>query len=259
MKKIAQIILAVAIVALVYVIYDQISTPIKFDDELKAKKAQVIDRIKDIRTAQRAFKSKYQRFTGSFDTLTNFILQDTLELERKIVDEDDSVAMAQLKKMGKKNVEKFKIAVIDTIFSPKRLSKQDVEQLRYIPGTDDKAQYIMEAGIITTESKVVIPIVECRAPYKMFLDTVAYRQEIINLIDDEVNNLGEDTVVHYQHIFPFIKRHVCFIRLYEVKFTFGSSVFCHCCMMLSPNHGSCEGIYAFVSFGYFPDISFLCR
>ena len=110
MKKIAQIILAVAIVALVYVIYDQISTPIKFDDELKAKKAQVIDRIKDIRTAQRAFKSKYQRFTGSFDTLTNFILQDTLELERKIVDEDDSVAMAQLKKMGKKNVEKFKIA-----------------------------------------------------------------------------------------------------------------------------------------------------
>ena len=98
--------------------------------------------------------------------------------------------MAQLKKMGKKNVEKFKIAVIDTIFSPKRLSKQDVEQLRYIPGTDDKAQYIMEAGIITTESKVVIPIVECRAPYKMFLDTVAYRQEIINLIDDEVNNFN---------------------------------------------------------------------
>ena len=187
MKKIAQIILAVAIVALVYVIYDQISTPIKFDDELKAKKAQVIDRI---RTAQRAFKSKYQRFTGSFDTLANFILQDTLELERKIVDEDDSVAMAQLKKMGKKNVEKFKIAVIDTIFSPKRLSKQDVEQLRYIPGTDDKAQYIMEAGIITTESKVVIPIVECRAPYKMFLDTVAYRQEIINLIDDEENNFN---------------------------------------------------------------------
>ena len=189
MKKIAQIILAVAIVALVYVIYDQISTPIKFDDELKAKKAQVIDRIKDIRTAQRAFKSKYQRFTGSFDTLANFILQDTLELERKIVDEDDSVAMAQLKKMGKKNVEKFKIAVIDTIFSPKKLSVEQVKQLRYIPGTDDKAQFIMEAGSAVA-SNVTVPIVECRAPYKLFLDTVAYRQEIINLIDDEENNFN---------------------------------------------------------------------
>lgn len=189
MKKIAQIILAVVIVALVYVIYDQISTPIRFEQEMKAKKAQVIDRIKDIRTAQRAFKSKYQRFTGSFDTLASFILNDSLELERKIVDEDDSVAMAMLKKMNKKNVEKFTVAVIDTIFSPKRLSRQDVEDLRYIPTTDKQAQFIMEAGSAVA-SNVTVPIVECRAPYKLVLDTVAYRQEIINLIDDEENNFN---------------------------------------------------------------------
>ncbi|MDE5708316.1 MAG: hypothetical protein K2L09_07565 [Alistipes sp.] len=189
-KRIIQICLALIIVALVYVIYDQISTPIRFDNELKARKAQVIERIKDIRTAQRAFKSKYQRFTADFDSLAAFILTDTLELERKIVDEDDSVAMAQLKKAGKKNVEKFKVAVIDTIFAPKVLTEKDVAQLRYIPGTNDQAQYIMEAGIITTESKVVIPVVECRAPYKMFLDTIEYRQEIINLIDDEVHNFN---------------------------------------------------------------------
>ena len=159
-KRIIQICLALIIVALVYVIYDQISPPIRFDNELKARKAQVIERIKDIRTAQRAFKSKYQRFTADFDSLAAFILTDTLELERKIVDEDDSVAMAQLKKAGKKNVEKFKVAVIDTIFAPKVLTEKDVAQLRYIPGTNDQAQYIMEAGIITTESKVVIPVVE---------------------------------------------------------------------------------------------------
>ena len=190
MKKLFQIIFAVAIVGLVYVIYVQISTPIRFDKETKAKKAQVIDRIKDIRTAQRAFKSKYQHFTASFDSLTAFVLTDTLELERKIVDEDDSAAMAMLKKSGKKNIEKFKIAVIDTIFAPKKVTRQDVENFRYIPGTGNKAQFIMEAGIITTESKVVIPVVECRAPYKAFLDTVAYRQEVINLIDEEQNNFN---------------------------------------------------------------------
>ncbi len=188
-KKIAQIILAVCIVALIYVIYKQISTPIRFENELKTKRTQVIDRIKDIRTAQRAFKSKYQRFTASFDSLADFVLNDTLELERKLVDEDDSVAMALLKKSGRKNVEKFKVAVIDTIFSPRKLSAEEVRNLRYIPGTD-KVEYIMDAGIITTESKVVIPVVECRAPYKAFLDTVTYKQEIINLIDDEVNNFN---------------------------------------------------------------------
>ena len=190
MKKLFQIILAVAIVGLVYVIYVQISTPIRFDKETKAKKAQVIDRIKDIRTAQRAFKSKYQHFTASFDSLSAFVLTDTLELERKIVDEHDSAAMAMLKKSGKKNIEKFKIAVIDTIFAPKKVTRQDVENFRFIPGTGNKAQFIMEAGIITTESKVVIPVVECRAPYKAFLDTVAYRQEVINLIDEEQNNFN---------------------------------------------------------------------
>ena len=80
--------------------------------------------------------------------------------------------------------------MIDTIFAPKKVTREDVENFRYIPGTDKKAQYILEAGIITTESKVVIPVVECRAPYKMFLDTVAFRQEVINLIDDETNNFN---------------------------------------------------------------------
>ena len=47
----------------------------------------------------------------------------------------------------------------------------------------------MEAGSAVA-SNVTVPIVECRAPYKMFLDTVAYRQEIINLIDDEENNFN---------------------------------------------------------------------
>ena len=199
MKKLFQIILAVAIVGLVYVIYVQISTPIRFDKETKAKKAQVIDRIKDIRTAQRAFKSKYQHFTASFDSLSAFVLTDTLELERKIVDEDDSAAMAMLKKSGKKNIEKFKIAVIDTIFAPKKVTRQDVENFRFIPGTGNKAQFIMEAGIITTESKVVIPVVECRAPYKAFLDTVAYRQEVINLIDEEQNKDRKSTRLNSSH------------------------------------------------------------
>lgn len=190
MKKIAQILLAVVIVAFVYVIYKQISTPIRFENDLKSKSAQVIERIKDIRTAERAYKSKYQKFTADWDTLANFILNETLEMERKLVDEDDSVGLALLKKQGKKNIEKFTVAVIDTIFSPKKLTKEEIMNLRYIPTTNNQAEFILEAGQITTESKIVIPVVECRAPYIMFLDTVTYRQEIINKIDDDVNNFN---------------------------------------------------------------------
>ena len=189
-KKIFQIILAAVIVLLVWVIYTQINTPISFEKERDARKAAVIERIKDIRSAERAFNKKYQRFTADFDSLINFVLHDSIEGERKIVDEYDSAAMAQLKKAGKKNVEKFTVAVIDTIFSPRKLSEADVRNLRYIPWTNNKTEYILEAGMLETESKLVIPVVECRAPYIYFLDTVKYRQEVINYVDDETNNFN---------------------------------------------------------------------
>lgn len=182
MKKIVQLILALVIVGLVYVIYVQISTPIRFENEKKAKEEAVIERIKDIRIAERAFKSKYQRFTGSFDTLINFVLNDSIEGQRRIVDEDDSVAMAQLKKAGKKNIETFTVAVIDTIFAPRSLTPEQVKNFRYVPGTNKQTEYSIEAGLLTTESKVVVPVVEVKVPYVKFLDTVTYRQEVINLI-----------------------------------------------------------------------------
>ena len=59
--------------------------------------------------------------------------------------------------------------------------------LRYVPGTNNQTEFELEAGLVTTESKVVIPVVECRIPYKMFLDTVRFRQEVINLVDDQEN------------------------------------------------------------------------
>ena len=169
MKKIVQLILALVIVGLVYVIYDQISTPIRFENVKKAKEEAVIERIKDIRTAD-------------FDTLINFVLNDSIEGQRRIVDEDDSVAMAQLKKAGKKNIETFTVAVIDTIFAPKKLSPDQVKNFRYIPGTNKQAEFTIAAGMVTTESKVVVPVVEVKAPYVKFLDTVTFRQEVINLI-----------------------------------------------------------------------------
>lgn len=189
-KKLVQVALAIVILGLIYVIYQLIATPIRFEKETNQRKALVIDRIKDIRTAERAFKTKYQHFTGDFDSLINFVLNEELELERKIVDEDDSVGLAQLKKAGKKNVETFTIAVIDTIFAPKTLTPDQVKELRYVPFTERKVQYILQAGQLTTGSGVVVPVVECRIPYKAFLDTVEYRQEIINMIDNEVNNFN---------------------------------------------------------------------
>ena len=188
---ILQLALAVVVLGLVYWVYTLISTPIKFENEQKQRETAVIERIKDIRTAERTFKSKYQRFTADFDTLINFVLTEQMEGERKIIDEDDSVAMAQAKKKyGKrfKNVEKFTFSVKDSLF--KHLSAEQVKNLRYVPYTNNQTEYILEAGMLATESKVIIPVVECRTPYIAFLDTVVYRQQVINLVDNMKNNFN---------------------------------------------------------------------
>ena len=190
MKKVIQFILGLVIVALIYVVANMIHTPLSFENQLESRNAEVIVKLKDIRAAQRAYKSKYQQFTGNFDSLIHFILTDSLEMERKLVDEDDSVAMAQLKRSGKKNIEKYNLAVIDTIFSPRKLTKEQIEDLRYIPHAG-KMEFILEAGKVMTGANVEIPVVECRAPYKAYLDTIEFRQNVINLIDDRVNNFNE--------------------------------------------------------------------
>ncbi|MBR5808278.1 MAG: hypothetical protein IKY24_06620 [Alistipes sp.] len=188
---ILQLALAVVVLGLTYWVYTLISTPIKFENEQKTREAAVIERIKDIRTAERTFKSKYQRFTADFDTLINFVLTEELQGERKKIDEDDSVAMAQArKKYGKrfKNVEKFTFSVKDSLF--KHLTVEQVKELRYVPYTNNQTEYILEAGMLATESKVIIPVVMCRTPYIAFLDTVAYRQQVINLVDNMKNNFN---------------------------------------------------------------------
>ena len=128
------------------IVSPQISTPIRFENELKERKTQAIERIKDVRTAQRALRAEYQRYAEDFDELERFLHANPTEL------------------------------------------RCDIEQLRYIPNSDN--EFIMETGFTKTSSNRTGPFIEVRAPYKLFLDTIKYRREIIDLIDDEVNNFN---------------------------------------------------------------------
>lgn len=178
MKTALKIILPLVIIGLAYIVYDQIMQPQRFDNERKARESAVIEKLQDIRLAQRSFKQAYQRFTGSFDTLIDFILHDSLVFEQAIGSMDDSTAIA----LGQVKREKFKVAAIDTVFVKRKLTVADVKNLRYIPHTEN-LEFRMEAGTLTTESQVVVPVFEARAPYKEFLNGMD-PQLIVNLNDD---------------------------------------------------------------------------
>ena len=148
MKKAAiQIVLALVVIGLAFVVYRQLTIPLQFDKEVEKRSAAVIDRIKDIRSAERAYKQVYDKYCGNFDSLIAFVLTDSMVYERSFGSADDSVAVAR----GLVKSEQFKMAVIDTAFGTKKLTPAQVQQLRYIPYSADQ-EYILEAGALETES-----------------------------------------------------------------------------------------------------------
>ncbi len=73
MKVVMRVLLALAIVLLAYISWRSIQGPIDFNTEVAKRDKAVIQRLVDIRTAQVALRSQTGAYTGSFDTLINFV------------------------------------------------------------------------------------------------------------------------------------------------------------------------------------------
>lgn len=174
MKKVLQLIALVVVAFLAYTLFEVIMTPIRFQDVQASREVAIVQQLKDIRTAQRTFKSVYGRYTSSIDSLIAFINHDSITATINMGSEDDSVAVAK----GLVKTIEMRVAVRDTIFKDPSFKP---ENLKYIPYTD-KMEIYMGAGELTTESKIVIPVFEARVPYKAYLSDMD-EQLLVNLID----------------------------------------------------------------------------
>jgi len=57
-------------------VYNSIKSKIDFEEETKRRRDHVIERLKDIRTAQIAHKTVYNKYARSFKQLLNFVNKD---------------------------------------------------------------------------------------------------------------------------------------------------------------------------------------
>ena len=83
MKIGIQIVLWVVSIFFAYKIYDSINGPIKFNEEKNVRYAKVINRLKDIRTAQIAHRDVKGVFSNNFDSLIKFIDEGQFTLIEK--------------------------------------------------------------------------------------------------------------------------------------------------------------------------------
>ncbi|SRR6056297_78271 len=179
MKTVLQIILGLAIIALFFFLGYGIWKPINFKQVKEKRYDATIQKLKDIRTAQLAYKDEFGQFTGSFDTLINFIKSDSLNIvkaEGRLSDSllEAGVTEKEAVKRGIISRDTIKVAIKDSLFS----NDFNADKLWQVPYTKDDS-FQLGAKIVET-GNVEVPIFEAKVHNDILLRDLN-KQLVINL------------------------------------------------------------------------------
>ena len=190
MKTALNIVFAIIIVVLAYFLVESIMKPIRFNKEKDKRETAIKERLIDIRTAQEAYKSVKGSYTGSFDTLITFLKTDSLPLVYKLGSLTDEMIAAGI--TTEREAVKKGLISRDTSYIPVRDSIFDkgypIDQLRFIPGMDQK-EFTMAAGRVMTTSMVLVNVFEAFALNDVFLGDLD-RQLVVNYNDQRTKITG---------------------------------------------------------------------
>jgi len=191
MKKSVKILLEVVLFALclfvLFLIVKSIMKPVEFKKQQQYRESIAVQRLKDIRTLQVAYKSVNGKFTSTVDSLADFYNNGKMEIVMQVGSMDDSLAVAHTEKVKRASRKKLsgedllklyeagdknlvfsvvtKIPVKDTLF----LRRDDfvVDSLKYIPFSGGEPVF-MDA-VVKTVTGVPVPLFEAKMPYKLLL------------------------------------------------------------------------------------------
>lgn len=196
MRRIIQILFVLVIIVLGYLIVDSIMEPIRFNQEVEVRERSTIDRLIDIRDAQKAYKDIYKRYTGSFDTLIAFLDTGSFAVVRAIgeIPEEwlDEMGFEKAREKaladGVISRETTKVPVMDSLFGV----GYPIDSLRVVPYTEN-VLFLMESGEILTSSNLIVQVVEVSVLYDDLLNGMD-GQLIVNYKDERMKIVGFEGV-----------------------------------------------------------------
>jgi len=185
MKIVVQLVLAIAAIALAYLIYDGINQKIIFKKKAQDRREVVQDRLLNIVTAQKEFKSQKGRYAANFPELENFLNNDSLVIIKAIGTVPDTLTEVEAVQLG--------IVIRDTNLVPARSIFEGttvvVDSLRYIPFSDNQT-FKMQADQIE-KNKVNVNVFEASAKLEHVYRGLNTKNENVDL--DDVLKVGSLT------------------------------------------------------------------
>jgi hypothetical protein len=189
MKLGLQVVLWIASIFFAYKIYDSISGPIRFNQVKNERYAKVIDRMKDIRTAQIAHKDVKGVYANNFDSLVKFIDEGIFTLIEKrdssYLEYDRTYRIDMLREVIVTDTLGF-VPVKDSLFK----NTNRYEKMAYIPieGVEDSTFQIKSQVI--NKNGYNVPVFEVKISKNTILydqDEVFVKQENETISVDGVN------------------------------------------------------------------------
>ncbi|MBI9033734.1 MAG: hypothetical protein JEZ03_04625 [Bacteroidales bacterium] len=163
-KLIIQSFLAVIIAGLGYFLFESIMEPVRFKQERLKREDVVVQRLKDIRSAQLAFKALNDSFAPTFDTLIDFIKLGQIPVVKIVPDPMDTTFTKTIKDtIGY-------TGVVDSLFKKDDdgvLRHFNPDRIRFVP-LSDNVEFAMAIDEIK-RGGVTVKVIEVQAMYKDIL------------------------------------------------------------------------------------------
>ena len=172
-RKTIQLLLWPVIIILAWLVYRSPISLKEFQEETNYRKSAVIQDLKDIRTAQIAFKDKYRVYAGDFNSLLSFVKNDSLAVVKAIGETPDSLTEDQALLAGIISRDTVFVPVYQTIYNQDYLDTRDsrfpfdLEKLSMVPFSDKT--FNIESGNIE-KGKVVVQVFEVSTTFGTFLN-----------------------------------------------------------------------------------------
>ncbi len=154
MKIVIKLLLTVLILALVYIIYESVMTPVRFNKEKDKRYVTVIERLKEIREAQRIFKTANERYAADFDTLIMFLDTFQIPVVKMVPDPEDTTFTRSIK-----DTIGF-VSALDSLFGNK--TNFTAKHLSIIPFAPNNTRFTLDAGNIN-KGGYTVPVFEAKA------------------------------------------------------------------------------------------------
>ena len=194
-------VLILGILGLGYLLFVEIKEPIDYESARNERFDATVEKMETIKAAQTAFEEAIGKFAKDFDTLQHVLLKDSI-IDLKIYAYHKRKDASEIAALGTR-AEQLEPDPNDTAilqlkeYIPRQIMEArfpdglDLENLRFIPFTDNKKEFIMNSDVIDVQNGLFqVPVFELKAPKQDWL-TGLNKKYVANEMDLVLGSMNE--------------------------------------------------------------------